>query len=134
MLTTPEVTKALQSPPQARTWLPDGTGGVPGLNLMLSPTGAARWVLRYQRPGTRSMASFGLGDARKLGLGGARKAAKKVRGQVANGEDPQGELVSSRKVERQRQEVLTVEGLFQQWTTSPESLLRTRVPPSACTG
>lgn len=69
-----------------------GDGG--GLWLVVSPTGAKKWVLRLQANGRRR--DFGLGSAKDVTLAEAREAAEAIRKQVRAGVDP---VAERRKVE-----------------------------------
>lgn len=64
-------------------------GGVPGLALLVSPTGARQWVLRVVVGGKRR--DMGIGGFPAVTLAGAREAARDARLKIANGIDPIGE-------------------------------------------
>lgn len=57
-----------------------------GLRLVVSASGARRWVLRYTRRGKR--VEMGLGSAHDVSLAEARQKATDARRMVANGFDP----------------------------------------------
>ena len=57
-----------------------------GLRLVVSPTGAKKWVLRYASQGKRR--EMGLGRYPDVGLADARTQALQGRRQVATGVDP----------------------------------------------
>src|SRR5947207_6982153 len=85
-----------------RTELPDGA--IPGLYLVIQPSGHKSWAFRYHRPGTRNKtAKLTLGTADTTGLpepkeepviGGhlsldaARMLAVRLRRELALGRDP----------------------------------------------
>lgn len=66
-------------------------GGVSGLHLNLTATGARSWILRTMVTGKRK--DIGIGSAHEVGLGQARDRARAVKDQIWRGEDP----VRSRK-------------------------------------
>ena len=61
-------------------------GGVSGLMLRISPTGARSWVLRVRVAGRRP--EFGLGAFPAVGLGDARAAAALMLADIRKGGDP----------------------------------------------
>lgn len=61
-------------------------GGVPGLYLQVTPTGAATWVLRTMIGSKRR--AMGLGGFPAVTLAGAREKAREARLQVEQGVDP----------------------------------------------
>ena len=65
-----------------------------GLYLLIDPSGAKRWVLRYALNGKRR--DMGLGPARVVSLSDARAKALKAKQQILDGTDP----ISARKGER----------------------------------
>lgn len=69
-------------------------GGVPGLHLLVSPTGWRSWVLRVVVAGVRK--DWGLGAYPAVGLAAARDAARGVHGSIRAGEIPEA-VVSKRK-------------------------------------
>jgi hypothetical protein len=71
-------------------------GGVAGLQLWVSETGARSWVLRAMVGGKRK--DMGLGGFPDVTLAGARDAARRARSQVAEGVDP----VAKRRDDRAR--------------------------------
>lgn len=71
-------------------------GGVAGLQLLISDTGARSWVLRTMVGGKRK--DMGLGGFPDVTLAGAREAARRLRGQVTEGVDP----VAKRRDDRAR--------------------------------
>jgi len=69
-------------------------GGVAGLRLQVSETGARSWILRVVIGGKRR--EKGLGGFPDVTLAGARDAARAVRASIANGVDPIGEKQAKR--------------------------------------
>lgn len=64
-----------------------------GLRLVVSKSGARKWVLRYTLKGKRR--EMGLGSFPDVGLGDARSKAAEYRGMASHGTDP----ITSRRVE-----------------------------------
>ena len=73
-------------------------GGVAGLRLQVSPSGARSWILRTMIGGKRC--EKGLGGFPDVTLAGARDAARLVRTMVADGVDPIREARSARSALR----------------------------------
>jgi integrase len=69
---------------------------VPGLCLRISATGAASWSLRYRPRGGGCYQRITLGSARTLVLADARTRASRLKLEVADGGDPQGDRVARR--------------------------------------
>jgi integrase len=69
-------------------------GGVAGLRLQISPSGARSWILRTTIGGKRS--EKGLGGYPDVTLAGARDAARSVRAKVTAGIDPIAESKAAR--------------------------------------
>ena len=67
-----------------------------GLRLVVSESGAKKWVLRYTLHGKRR--EMGLGSYSSVGLADARTSALKCRTQVAKGADP----IEVRRMESKR--------------------------------
>jgi hypothetical protein len=61
-------------------------GGMPGLLLNVSATGAKSWLLRFELNGIERM--MGLGGAKFFSLKEARERARAARQQLADGVDP----------------------------------------------
>lgn len=79
-------------PGAARREIPDGK--VSGLRLILQPSGAASWALRYRFTGkTRKLT---IGTYPEIGLADARKLALEALAEIARGNDP-GELKQAAK-------------------------------------
>ncbi len=57
-----------------------------GLRLVVSPSGARKWVFRYMIKGIRH--ELGLGPTHAINLSTARLKAQKMREQIYNGVDP----------------------------------------------
>jgi integrase len=93
MLTQAELGKALRDLEPGREHEID-VGGVAGLRLRVKSTGAATWVLRYRVPSGQRRVSIGRFPA--MGLGAARKAAKKLAGRIEGGADPSAERRADR--------------------------------------
>jgi integrase len=69
-------------------------GGVPGLHLRISETGAKNWILRTTVAGKRC--DIGLGGFPAVSLADARSAARELRQQVASGANPVQERQAQR--------------------------------------
>ena len=67
-----------------------------GLRLVVSKSGAKKWVLRYILHGRRR--EMGLGSYPSVGLADARALALKCKRQVAKGSDP----IEARRMESKR--------------------------------
>ncbi len=77
-------------------------GGVTGLQLVLTASGARSWVLRYRRKGEGRKGEavrLTIGDGHLMSLADARRAAEQHRAAITRGEDP----VAERKAELTRQ-------------------------------
>jgi integrase len=84
VLTELGIKSLLAKLPAKREEVPDGKGR--GLYLVIQPTGAVSWALRYRADG--SSRKLTLGQYPALGLATARKRAAEALGQVAGGKDP----------------------------------------------
>ncbi|MAL95624.1 MAG: integrase [Haliea sp.] len=80
-------------------------GGVPGLYVNITETGAKHWILRTT-VGVRRR-EFGLGGFPEVGLASARDKARDLREQIRQGVDP----IEQRKAARARLEQATARGL-----------------------
>lgn len=80
-------------------------GGVPGLQVVVTPAGAKCWVLRT-KVGERRR-EFGLGGFPEVGLAAARDKARELREKIRDGVDPAEE----RKAARARLAQATARGL-----------------------
>jgi integrase len=72
--------------PAERLELSDGL--VPGLYLIVQPSGSKSWAIRYRDPQNRTTAKFTLGSAAALDLKAARTLARQELARIAGGEDP----------------------------------------------
>ena len=89
--------------PQSRKELPDGK--IPGLYLVLQPSGARSWAVRYRFAGQPKKLT--LGPYPSIDLATARKRAQEALGDVAGGKDPAGAKKTARaarKAERETEE------------------------------
>jgi integrase len=100
-------------PGAERREIPDGAS--PGLRLVIHPSGARSWVMRFRRPGTKNAtAKLTLGTADLTGqeapgepvigghltLAAARRLAAEVNRQRALGRDPAADHVTEKRQER----------------------------------
>jgi integrase len=109
MLTDIAIKKLLASPPEKRREVPDGK--VTGLYLVLQPTGASSWALRYRAGGLPRKLTLGAHPV--IGLAAARRKAQEALGVVAGGEDPAARKrasIAAAKAEREA-ETDKVEGV-----------------------
>lgn len=83
VLTTRTI-EAMRPDPAKRIELPDG--GLPGLYLVVQPSGAKSWATRYRYNGTSRKATLGRYPA--LGLADARTKAREMLAAVSTGDDP----------------------------------------------
>jgi integrase len=84
VLTELGIKSRLAKLPATRLEVPDGKGR--GLYLVIQPSGAASWALRYRADGAARKLTLGRYPA--LGLAAARKHAAEALGQIAGGKDP----------------------------------------------
>lgn len=70
--------------PETRREVPDGK--IAGLYLVVQPSGAKSWALRYRAAGKPAKVTLGVYP--DLGLGGARRKAEEARGEIAGGKNP----------------------------------------------
>jgi integrase len=73
-------------------------GGVAGLFLRITPSGAASWILRVIVAGRRR--DIGVGSYPEVGLAKAREKAKEMRDEIAQGQDPIAERLDARLAKR----------------------------------
>lgn len=59
-----------------------------GLYLELLPSGAKKWGMKYQKPGSKSENLLTFGDYPAVGLSTARERREATRAQLADGTDP----------------------------------------------
>jgi hypothetical protein len=90
--------KAVEStkPSTTRREIPDGE--IRGMYLVVQPSGAKSYVLRYRHAGRPRKLTIGPAE---MGLGQARKFAATSRAAIAAGRDPQGEKAATREKERE---------------------------------
>jgi integrase len=94
MLTDIQI-KKLQMP-TARREVPDGK--IVGLYLVLQPSGAKSWALRYRAAGKPSKLTLGPYPA--LDLANARRRAQEALGEVASGKSPAAEKKAAREAQK----------------------------------
>ena len=84
----PKIVKALSEPETKRITTPGfhAVGGIPGLLLQVTETGARSWVLRALIGGKRR--SMGLGNFPAVTVAEARKRAQEARSLIDRGADP----------------------------------------------
>jgi integrase len=109
MLTELKIEKLMV--PKERKEIPDGK--VQGLYLIVQPSGAKSWALRYRVHGTSRKLT--LGAYPDLGIGAARKKAEKARGELAGDKDPAAEKRQARLDAKEKAEAQTLESLIEDW-------------------
>ena len=82
--------------PAARREIPDGKIG--GLYLVVQPSGAKSWALRYRA--ARSPKKFTIGPYPAIGLAAARKRAQKALAEVVDGNDPSAQKKTAREAQK----------------------------------
>jgi integrase len=87
-----DIKRAAHSGGRGNDFLP--VGGVPGLQLQVTPTGGKTWVLRATVAGKR--AELGLGGYPAVTLAQARDKAREARDQISRGIDPKAERRAAR--------------------------------------
>jgi integrase len=85
--------EALQSDPVARREIPDGGAG--GLYLVIQPSGAKSWAVRYRHDGKPRKMTLGAWPA--TGLADARRAAERALDAVAKGDDPAADAIEAKR-------------------------------------
>jgi type VI protein secretion system component VasK len=88
-------------------------GGADGLYLIVQPSGAMSWAIRYRHNGRATKFTLGRGAA--LSLAEARKAAADARLALEKGIDPAAERRAARAVNKAEQHPDTVEALLKQF-------------------
>ena len=83
-------------PSAARREVPDGE--IRGMYLVVQPSGAKSYVLRYRHAGKPRKLTIGPAE---MGLGEARKLAASARAAIAAGRDPQGEKAAAKEAVRE---------------------------------
>ena len=94
MLTDLSIKK--QALPEKRRELPDGK--IAGLYLVLQPSGAKSWALRYRVAG--KPAKLTIGPYPAIDLATARKRAQEAIGELAGGKDPAVAKQAARETRR----------------------------------
>ena len=94
MLTDVQIKKF--TTPTARREVPDGK--ITGLYLVLQPSGAKSWALRYRVAG--KPAKLTLGPYPALDLGNARRRAQEALGGIASGNNPAAEKKAAREAQK----------------------------------
>ena len=126
--------------PEQRREVPDGK--IAGLFLVVQPSGAKSWAVRYRVAGTPK--KFTIGPYPAIDLATARKRAQEAMGEVAGGNDPaaQKKAVRAARVAEQSagDRVETVVDLFVKkhlakkskpsWAKEGERLLRVEIVPT----
>src|SRR5262245_33889297 len=87
-------------PGPARREIPDGKEG--GLYLVLQPSGAMSWALRYRFEGKPK--KFTIGPLPDIGLAKARAEATKAKASLANGVDPAALKTATKRAEKAARE------------------------------
>jgi integrase len=82
--------------PGKRLEVPDGKVG--GLYLVVQPSGAKSWALRYRVAG--SPKKFTIGPYPAIGLAAARKRAQKALAEVVDGNDPSAQKKAAREAQK----------------------------------
>ncbi len=85
-------------PGMVRREIPDGK--IPGLYLVLQPSGAKSWAVRYRNKGEDKPCKFTLGKYPSIDLKTARGVAQERLGEVARGKDPAANLKAIRAAKR----------------------------------
>src|ERR1700733_14404023 len=90
--------KAIENikPSDVRREVPDGE--IRGMYLVVQPSGAKSYVLRYRYAGKPRKLTVGPAE---MGLGEARKLAATARAGIAAGRDPQGEKATAKESVRE---------------------------------
>lgn len=89
-------------------------GGVPGLLLQVTPSGAKSWIYRTLVGGKRR--SIGLGPYPGLGVAEARRKALETREQIDKGVDPvESRKAARRALEAAQKAAMTFDQAAQQW-------------------
>ena len=94
MLTDLQIEKLAK--PSARREIPDGRIGGP--YLVVQPSGAKSWALRYRVAG--SPKKFTVGPYPSIGLAAARKRAQKALAEVVDGVDPSAQKKAAREADK----------------------------------
>jgi hypothetical protein len=138
MLTDLEIGKLPN--PTARREIPDGKPG--GLYLIVQPSGAKSWALRYRIDGAPK--KFTIGPYPAIGLKLARRKAQEALGAIAGGGDPAVRKRAAREAQRAANttvdrvdsviDVFVAKHLTQKakpsWAKEAERLLRIEIIPT----
>ena len=139
MLTDVQIKKLIT--PTARREIPDGK--ITGLYLVLQPSGAKSWALRYRAAG--KPAKLTLGPYPTLDLANARRRAQEALGEIARGKNPAAEKKAAREAQKAASStadrVETVAASFiekyvkrnvgESWAREAERLLTKEINPKA---
>jgi integrase len=126
--------------PQKRREVPDGK--IAGLYLVLQPSGAKSWALRYRVAGKPTKLT--LGSYPVLDLASARRRAQEALGAVAGGKDPAADKKATREAQKAAETpsdlLRTVAASFVEkhtkrkngalWAAETERLLRVEILPA----
>jgi integrase len=137
MLTDLSIKKQLL--PEKRREIPDGK--IAGLYLVVQPSGAKSWALRYRVAGKPTKLT--IGPYPSVGLAVARRRAQEALGEVAGGKDPSGAKKAAREARKAENStadrVETVAALFVErsakrkagplWAKEVERLLNVEIIP-----
>ncbi len=110
-------------PGAARREIPDGA--VVGLYLIMQPSGAKAWALRYRAPDPRKLT---LGRWPAMGLAEARTAARAALGHVSEGGDPAADRKAEREARASGRD--TVRALFEDYRRRKLKLLKAGDQPA----
>jgi hypothetical protein len=98
-------------PSMKRREIPDGK--IAGLYLVVQPSGAMSFALRYRVRGVTRKLTLG---SYSIGLAEARRKAQEAIGAVARGDDPAGEKATARAAAKAEREAMTLAGLIDDWS------------------
>ena len=107
---TTKTIENLQTPPK-RVEIPDPA--LAGLYLVVQPTGAKSWALRYRRGKSRKLT---LGKWPVMGVAAARLAASEALSAVEHGRDPAWEKQAEKAEARGRLKRDSLEALVEQFS------------------
>ncbi|MGF1553430.1 MAG: tyrosine-type recombinase/integrase [Paracoccaceae bacterium] len=105
--------EAAKADPAKRQEIPDGA--LPGLFLVVQPSGAKSWAVRYRHENRPRKLT--LGKAPALSLGKAREAARVALRAVAEGADPAGTKASTKRAQRENPDRDLVRGVVADFLT-----------------
>ncbi|MGC6499978.1 MAG: tyrosine-type recombinase/integrase [Henriciella sp.] len=104
-------------------------GGVPGLELIVSPGGTKSWRLLYRLPGSKRRRSVSLGRYPAVSLSDARKTANEMLAQASAGTDPKA--ARTKKVEARELSVADAMERYLAWCESNNASKTVRSKQSA---